>query len=148
MGCCQARPSKMEENFFTIGLCFLFTTEMQIQFKDIDKMTLRYFERHQGIPKDKWVEALEQFYLGEATMSDDDRQYLLKLTKVLNKITGSLESYHTKITLELEEAKRTGSNKKLQVGKKYTSEAAIAQIESFVTALNKKIFTILKDGND
>ena len=42
MGCCQARPPKMEEDFYTIGLCFIEKGSSKFDACPYDKIVYRY----------------------------------------------------------------------------------------------------------
>ena len=42
MGCCQARSPKMEEDFFTIGLCFIEKGTSKFDQCPYDKLVYRY----------------------------------------------------------------------------------------------------------
>ena len=56
MGCCQARTPKLEENFFTVGLCFIQENESQFDRCPVDKVTYRFFQKYSKFDTDLNIE--------------------------------------------------------------------------------------------
>ena len=46
MGCCQARSPKMEEDFYSIGLCFIEEGTRTFDNSPYDKIFLRYMQKN------------------------------------------------------------------------------------------------------
>ena len=122
MGCCQARASKMQENFFTIGLCYIQQSERQFDECPLDKIVYRYFQRYCQHGKEQQLDVQSVYMLeGEEPYKEmSEKEAVVAYTKVLNQIINSLQTYSDKLKVEMEEASK-GENKFVLVGQKYTS---------------------------
>ena len=79
----------MQDNFFTIGLCYIQQSERQFDECPLDKIVYRYFQRYSQHNKDMQLD-VASIYMLEGEEPKDQKDKVFAYTKILNQITNSL----------------------------------------------------------
>ena len=115
MGCCEARCLNLEQDFYTIGLCFIESNQRQFDDCPSDKIALKF-------PQIK-VDA-QSLFLDQKWALDNPHMR----SELEHLILTPLNKYRAKL-LENYEDQELGEHKIILIGKKYHKNQALVQID-------------------